>query len=55
MKTYKPHLCYRGSFWCCMHGYDREVGLSPKAAYDSLRANIHIRMNAFCLNVWPHP
>ncbi|WP_433897381.1 hypothetical protein [Stenotrophomonas geniculata] len=55
MKTYKPHLCYRGSFWWCMSGYDRGAGLSPKAAYDSMRAKINSRMNAFCMNARPQP
>ncbi|MGY5921363.1 hypothetical protein ACS9ZL_08455 [Stenotrophomonas africana] len=46
MKTYKPHLCYRGLLWWCLGRGERGTGLSPAAAYDSMVQKSTRRINA---------
>lgn len=46
MKTYKPHICYRGLLWWCSGRGERGTGLSPAAAYNSMVQKSTRRMNA---------
>lgn len=54
MKTYKPHLCYRGLLWWCLGHGERGTGLSPAAAYKSMVDKSRRRING-AFNLRPQP